>query len=126
MRQFVPFKLTIEKRPGYLYARYEADPVTLSDVIATVNGVAQAIYESGYDRVLLVRNSPLLESEDNRELLNAMLKKHVPKGVKVALVDIFGNDPEAVARAAEASKTVGWDLTIFPTVAEAEQWLATL
>jgi hypothetical protein len=118
-----PFKLTIEKRPGYLYAHFEGDPVTLSNIIDTVNGVAGAISEGQYDRLLLVRNSPLLQSDENRQLLNAMVKARLPEGVKCALVDIYGNDAAAIARAIEASRSVGWDLTAFESIEAAEEWL---
>jgi hypothetical protein len=117
------YEFIIEDRPGYLYARYGGDPVTLEMIVKMVNSVAERIRARGHDRVLLVRDSPLLESEANRSMVAAMLRNLVAPNVRFASVDAYGNDPELARRAAAASRKAGLDLTAFDSEAEAEEWM---
>ena len=123
MAEDVSLNLEIEKRDGYLYALYRGDPLTLGMIVKTINAVAEAIRSGGFTRVLLVRDAPLLDSDQNRALVAGLIKQNITAGVKFAIVDKFGNDPAAAARAVEASRKAGWDLTAFDTIEKAEEWL---
>lgn len=116
-------KLLIEERPGYLYAVYGGDPLTLEMILTTVNKVVERVRARGYDRVLLMRDAPILESDTNRAMVAAMIRNLLGNDVRFAIVDAYGNDPEATRRAVEASRRAGWDLTGFDSESEAEAWL---
>lgn len=75
--------------------------------------------------MLLVRNAPILDSDANRVLTAQLISRGADAGVKFAIVDKFGNDPEKAARAVEVSRNAGWDLTAFETIEEAEKWLTS-
>ena len=56
------YNLVIEERGIYLYVEYCGNPLTLEMIVQTINSVARALQSSGLTRVLLVRNSPILDS----------------------------------------------------------------
>jgi hypothetical protein len=119
----VPHRLEVEERDGYLYVVYGGDPLTLQMIVETINRVSEVIRSRGYTRVLLVRDAPLLESDASRALVANMIRNLVGENVRFAIVDVFGNHPDATARAIEGSRKAGWDLTGFETVEEAAAWL---
>src|SRR4051794_17406090 len=94
------YKLEIEPRQGYLYALFGGDPLTLDMILSFINAVAGAIKEHGYTRVLLIREAPLLDSDDNRAMVANIIRSRVAEGVKFAIVDGYGNEPEEARRAA--------------------------
>ena len=113
----------IEDRGGYLYVEYSGNPVTLDMLVQTINKAAAAIREQGCKNVLVARNAPLLDNDTLRTLVGSMIRNLVKPDVRFALVDIFGNDPEAVRHAAIASNAAGWNVTGFDTTDEAIAWL---
>lgn len=117
------YKLEIEERDGYLYVLYGGNPLTLEMIVETINSVARALRSSGLRRVLLVRDSPILDSEKARAMTAQLVNKATMPGVRFAIVDKFGNDPEKTALAVKASREAGWDLTGFDTIDEAADWL---
>lgn len=117
------YKLVVEPREGYLYALFGGDPLTLEMILSFINGIAAAIKKDNYKRVLLVREAPLLDSDANRAMVAGMVRSRVGDGVKFAIVDGYGNDPREAANAAYNGRSAGWDLTPFPTVESAEEWL---
>jgi len=117
------YKLVIEPRPGYLYAVFGGNPLTLDMVLSFINGIATAIKEHGYTRVLLVREAPLLDSDSNRAMVANIIRSRVGEGVRFAIVDGYGNEPDEAKRAAYNARAAGWDLTHFEKVDAAEQWL---
>jgi len=123
MHELAPPKLIIEERDGYLYVLYGGNPITLEMLVQTINRVAEIIRSRGITRVLIVRNAPLLKSDENRAMVADLIRNSVPADVRFAIVDIFGNHPRDVAYAAESSRHAGWDLTDFATIEEAEEWL---
>jgi len=120
-----PHRLIIEEREGYLFAHYGGNPLTLEMILETINRVATLIRERGYRNVLLVRDAPLLESDENRALIANLINTSVRSPVRFAIVDEYGNDPEKVRKAVEASRRAGWDLTGFKTIEDAERWLTS-
>lgn len=125
MTEQYDYNLEIEERDGYLFVEYAGNPLTLEMIVQTINAVANAIRSSGITRVLLVRNAPILDSDANRALTAQLINKGAPTGVKFAIVDKFGNDPEKTARAVESSRDAGWDLTGFDTIEAAQKWLTS-
>lgn len=123
MATLQPPKLIIARRERYLYVEYAGNPVTLEMLVGTINTVGATLRESGIKRVLIVRNAPLLHDDANRGLVASLVKRIAPPGVRYAIVDVFGNDPQAVLHAAEASQKAGWDLRPFDTVEGAAAWL---
>ena len=123
MTEAAPHKLLIEEREGYLYVVYGGDPLTLDMIVRTINAVADRIRSAKYDRVLLVRDAPLLESDENRAMVASMIRNLLGDGVRFAIVDVYGNPPDEVERAVAASRAAGWDLTSFRTEDAAIEWL---
>lgn len=118
-----PHKLIIEEREGYLYVLYGGNPLTLEMILETINRVAEIIRARGYTRVLIVRDAPLLESDQNRAMVANLVGRSVPANVRFAIVDVFGNHPRDAAYAAESARRAGWDLTDFTTIEQPEEWL---
>ena len=123
MTEQAGYNLEIEEREGYLYVLYAGNPLTLEMIVRTINAVTDALRSSGLTRVLLVRDAPILDSDANRALTAQLISKSGAAGVKFAIVDKFGNDPEKTARAVEFSRNAGWNLTGFDTIEEAQKWL---
>jgi len=73
--------------------------------------------------VLLIREAPLLDSDSNRAMVANIIRSRVGEGVRFAIVDGYGNEPEEAKQAAYNARAAGWDLTPFETVDAAEQWL---
>src|SRR4051812_2535665 len=107
------YKLVIEPREGYLYAVFGGDPLTLDMILNFINGIAAAIHEHNYTRVLLVREAPLLDSDPNRAMVANIIRSRIGSGVRFAIVDGYGNDPAAAHAAALNARSAGWDLTPF-------------
>lgn len=126
MHEITPHKLVIEERDGYLYVEYAGNPLTLQMILDTVNAVGERIRQGGYTRVLLVRDAPLLESDQNRALVAGLIRNLLGTEVKFAIVDKFGNDPQEAAQAVRSARAAGWDLTGFDTVEEAAAWLRSV
>ena len=123
MARRIPYKLIIRQRRGYLYIEYAGTELTLGAMLDMVNISAQAARTLEAKRVLLVRNIPLMTSDADRRLFASVIRESVPKNVRYAMVDKYGNDPAASARGLEVLRTAGWDVTQFDTVEAAEQWL---
>lgn len=117
------YKLVIEPRERYLYVVFGGDPLTLEMILHFINGVAAAIKEGNYTRVLLRREAPLLDSDMNRAMVANLIRSRVGEGVKFAIVDGFGNDWADAEKAAFNARSAGWDLTPFATEEAAVQWL---
>ncbi|HTH50884.1 MAG TPA: hypothetical protein VL501_03065 [Pyrinomonadaceae bacterium] len=120
------YKLVIEPREGYLYVVFGGDPLTLEMILSFINGVAAAIKEGNYTRVLLRREAPLLDSDMNRAMVANIIRSRVGDGVRFAIVDGFGNDPAEAEAAAYNARSAGWDLTPFADEEKAEEWLLGL
>jgi hypothetical protein len=118
-----PYKLLVEEHGQYLRVEYGGNPLTLEMLMRIVNEVGRYIREKGFDRVLILRDAPLLGSDANRAMVAAMVRTMVGENVRFAIVDIYGNDPRDVARATKASRAAGWALTGFGTEDEAITWL---
>ena len=118
-----PYKLLIEEHEHYLRVEYGGNPLTLDMLTRIVNDVGNRIRAGGFERVLILRDAPLLQSDANRAMIAAMIRNKLGTRVRYAIVDIYGNDPTEVAHAAAASRAAGWDLTDFSTELEAIEWL---
>src|SRR5688572_26309556 len=115
-----PIDQKIERRDGYMYVEYSAKVLTLDMIVTLINAVAAGLRDCGLKRVLIVRNAPLLDSDATRSLVASMVRRLVSEDVRFAIVDTYGNDPDAVRRAAASSRQAGWNLNPFDTVEEAE------
>ena len=123
MANGVPHKLIIEERDGYLYVLYGGDPLTLEMIVKTANMVSERVRATGFKKLLVVREAPPLESEENRSMVRAMGRSLLGAGVQLAVIDAYGNDPTETQRVAEVSRQAGWNLAVFDSEEEAEAWL---
>ena len=119
-------KLEIEEGDGFLRVLYGENPITLETIVRTINLVADRLRSTGFKKVLLLRDAPLLDSDANRAMTAQLIHRAVGRDVRFAIVDVFGNDPEETKLAVEASRKAGWDLTGFATIEEAEAWLRSI
>ena len=115
--------LIVEDRDTYLFVEYSGDPLTLEMIVTTINKVAAVIRDRQLKNILIVRNAPLLKDDAARALVASMIRRLVDDDERFAIVDKYGNDPEAVRHAAAASREAGWNLTAFDTTDEAIAWL---
>jgi hypothetical protein len=125
MARRIPYQLVIKQRRDYLYVEYGGNGLTLQTILDMITIAAQSVRTLNAKRVLLVRNMPLLQSDDDRSMLARIIRSVVAPDVRFAMVDKFGNDPEKSSRGLDVVRAAGWDVNEFATIDEAAKWLSS-
>lgn len=119
----LPYKLTFEQRPGYLYARVEAETIDRESALAYLREVADKCSEISCERLVLERDIPVMLSvadllfttDDFQKMMHdirvAFINPHLPIDDDMGFAMTIANNRGAVFQ-------------LHRDVAEAEKWLA--
>ena len=118
-----PYKLTIEQRQGYLYARLETDQTGLDIMVGYGNELAAALREAGVNKVLLENYAPIVYEQTKYSVAASLFRNLVRGRVFFAIVDNGRNDRQYLGRATAAAKAAGLDARYFGSIEAAEEWL---
>jgi hypothetical protein len=120
----IPYELTFEPRPNYLYARVEAKSIDEETSAKYLREVARKCRELDCDRLLLERDIPAIlppgslyfTTKGFRELMD---------GVRVAWVNPYREIDKGMNFAILVATNIGGDFTLQPDIEAAEKWLLT-
>lgn len=119
-----PYKLTFEERPGYLYAHIKADTMTTDMSAAYLGEIADKCSELGLTNVVIYRDVPYIL--DPASLFFSMQDEiKLLKGLKIALLNAFPANDEALNFAVLVSNNRGANFSLHKTIADAEKWLSS-
>jgi len=117
-----PYVLSFEERPGYLYARIQADTMTPEISVAYLGELANKCAELGMTRVVIDRHVPFII--DSVSLFFSMQEEiKLIKGLKIAILNAFPATNEALDFAILVSNNRGANLKLHQSLGEAEKWL---
>ncbi len=118
------YKLIFDDRGEYLHVTLEAkDAITLETAVSYLNELMARLRESGHNKLLLVRETPMLLSEGQFSILSAVLVNLLPPNTRFALVDLspcFQMLTKVLARTAPQRDR---EVTVFNDLATAQEWL---
>ena len=123
MAKNIPFHLLITQKKGYLSIEYGGTDLTLQNALDIINISAHVARTQEARNVLLIRNMPLITSDEDRRMFAALVQRSVDPNVRFAMVDKYGNDPKESAKGLAVLRSVGWDVTEFPKEKDAVKWL---
>ena len=92
-------------------------------IMGYMNRLAALLRETNSDRLLIVRQTPMMDSEYQYSLTWGLLRNTIPHGTKIAVVDDHDNEPRMIAIALAAGRKAGLDMQGFDTIKAAETWL---
>ena len=117
-----PYNLTFETRRNYLYAHITASSMSRPTALAYLQEVANECEHGRYRRLLLERDVPMmLNSLDLFRTTNDFLD--MVKYVRVAVVNRFPDQQNAMNFAMRISTNRKARYNIFVDLSEAEKWL---
>lgn len=117
-----PYELMFEERPGYLYAHIKADTMTTEMSAAYLGEIADKCAGLGLTKVVIYRDVPFII--DSASLFFSMQEEiKLLKGLKIALLNAFPANDEALAFAILVSNNRGANLKLHQNIESAEKWL---
>jgi hypothetical protein len=120
----MPYELTIEERPTYLYAKV-VGPRTAENALRFLEETYAACVKSGRSTTLLDMqfSGPSL---DTVSIYDVLLERvaHGRKLRKIAYIEAPGHDPAMPYFAETVAMNRGVNVRLFQNVAAAEEWLS--
>jgi hypothetical protein len=118
----LPYELTFEERPGYLYACITATDINKQTALDYLQKVTDRVIASGYEAVMVERDIPaMLPSADLFFTAQDFLKMIGP--TQVAFVNKYATIHQAMEFAMLIGTNRGANYRLFHDVSAAEQWL---
>lgn len=116
------YELDLEPREGYLYARVRAEGITTAMADEYLGKIAEKCAELQVQRLMLVREIPnVMRNADLFLTSQAVVSRFL--GIRVAWVNPYPQNDEALEFAAMVANNRGGLFRNFRSEAEAEQWL---
>ena len=119
----IPYELTFERRPGYLYALIRAADIDRPTALAYLREIAEEAERLGCDRVLLERDIPVMLPEADLFFTTHDFFEMMT-GRKVAFINPHFPIAEDMDYAVGIASSRGAHFRLCSDVAGAEQWLA--
>lgn len=119
------YQLTTELRPGYLYAKLEADRAGLDIMVGYGNELAAAIRASGVNKVLFENYAPVQYGQTKYSVAASLFRNLVEGRIVFAIVDSRRNDRRHISQATAAAKAAGLEARYFDSLTSAEDWLTS-
>jgi hypothetical protein len=116
------YELTLEERPGYLYARVEANKITEEIAMGYLHEVTDRCRDIDCARLLVDREIPEMLPDGALFFVAAEFQKMI-KGIRVAFVNKFVSNDDALDFAVRVGMNRGADYGTFNNLADAERWL---
>jgi hypothetical protein len=122
MSPIASYRLTFEERPGYLYAKIQADTIDRETALAYLGEVAAKCAELGSHRLLLDRDIPAMMSDADiffttKDFADMM------KGKRVAFLNPYMQNTEDLNFSITIATNRGAEFHLHKDLAEAEAWL---
>lgn len=119
----LPYKLTFEQRPGYLYARVEAETIDRESALAYLREVADKCSEMSCERLLLERDIPVMLSDADLLFTTDDFQKMM-HDIRVAFINPHLTIEDGMGFAMTIANNRGAVFKLHRNVGEAEKWLA--
>ncbi len=116
------YELTLEEREGYLYARVEAHTITEEIAMEYLQEVTDRCRELNCERLLVDRDIPAMLPDGTLFFVAAEFQKMIA-GVRVAFVNKYLSNDDALEFAVRVGVNRGADYGIFDNQQDAERWL---
>lgn len=116
------YTLTIEERPGYLYARIKADTITREAAVRYLNEIGDKCAELKCTRLLLERDIPTMMSAPD-VYFTAQDFVEMIRGVRVAIVNRYLPHEDALHFGAMVGNNRGANMQIHDSLESAKKWL---
>ena len=118
----IPYELTFDKRPDYLYAVIKADSIDRETALRYLQELADKCSEVNADRVMLERRIPSMMSDaDNYLIIQDIIRLIGPR--RLAILNPYDSDGEAMAFGNLVGANRGLPYRIFDSADDAEAWL---
>jgi hypothetical protein len=122
MESVVPYKLSFEERPDYLYAYIEAESIDRPVALEYLSEVARYCARIAAKRLMLHRDIPVMLPD--ADLFNTTTDfLEMIRGTRAAFVNPYQDLTEAFDFAMVVGLNRGADCKLFNTVEDAEIWL---
>jgi hypothetical protein len=118
-----PYELTLEERPGYLYAHIKADTMTTEMSAAYLSEIVDKCAALGLKKVLIYREVPYIINSAVSIYYSMQEEIQLLKGLTLAVVTPFPATEEGLNFAILVSNNRGADFKLHPTIEAAEEWL---
>jgi hypothetical protein len=118
----IPYELTFDKRPSYLYAVIKADSIDRETALRYLHELADKCTEVNAERVMLERRIPAMMSDaDNYLIIQDIIKIIGPR--RMAVVNPYDSNNEAMAFSNLVGANRGLPYRMFDSTDDAEAWL---
>lgn len=118
------YELTLDRRPGYLYARVKADVLTEETALGYLVAVADSCRKLNYDRLVVHRDIPAtLPSGAFFAVATDVVDKL--RGIRVAFVNPYPHLDEDLRFGVMVGNNRGAKYAVFSNHEEAERWVLT-
>lgn len=116
------YELAFEERAGYLYAHVLANKITQEIALAYLKEVMKRCRIINCTRLLIERNIPEMLPDGTLFFVAAEFQQMIA-GVRVAFVNKFSANEDALDFAVRVGLNRGADYGVFDNNADAEKWL---
>jgi hypothetical protein len=117
-----PYELTLEERPGYLYARVKAATITEEIAQSYLHKVARRCNDLDSTRLLLHRDIPATLPSGIAFFIATEFQSLI-QGIRTAIVDPLVSNREDIDFAVTVANNRGGDYRAFTNDTDAEEWL---
>lgn len=119
----MPYELTFEQRPEYLYAHLQAEATDVDKAVRYWQNIVDKCRELDFKRLLVVQEIPGGLSVTDTFLLATKVAAMGINGIKLAFVDPETHLYETHQFGQMAAGNRGVWVEVFTTIPEAENWL---
>ena len=118
----IPYELTFDKRPNYLYAVIKADSIDRHTALRYLQELADKCTEVNAERVMLERRIPATMSDADTYLIIQDITRLIgPR--RMAVVNPYDSNSEAMAFGNLVGANRGLPYRVFDSSDDAEAWL---
>jgi len=118
----LPYSLRFENRDGYLYAHVQAEMISEKTVLGYISDVSEKVVETGYDRVMIVREIPGTLPDAVVFNISKQTAQRF-RGIRVALVNRYEPFHDSLRFSMNVAANRGGTNELFLDEQSAEDWL---
>ena len=118
----LPYELTFEARPGYIYARVKADVIDRATALEYLTRVADRVSDSSFTRLMLERDIPQMLPDTDLFFTTQDFLRMIGS-TRIAFVNPHSKIHDAMGFAMMIGTNRGANYQLFNDPSLAEEWL---
>jgi hypothetical protein len=118
-----PYELTLEMRPGYLYAHVRSETTSQAIAVGYLHEIIDRCKKLDRSRLLLERDIPATLGEDEVYFSGTDFAHTGLEDIKIAVIDHRPENAEHLELAILVQNNRGANIQLFDNADEAEAWL---